>query len=54
MRRLGDYKLELAWLLLLLVLFAVSPAGSFAQEAWNQDDVPGDCPSTNGWCIPPP
>ena len=50
MTRLREYKFEVCWLLLLVLLCAWSPAEP-AAEWWNQDDEsPSQCPETNGWC----
>jgi hypothetical protein len=48
---LRDYKLELRWLLLVILLFLASPSHPSAQDAQNlPDEAPGWCDDVPGWC----
>ena len=46
-----EYRLELLWLLLLIVLFASHPSSSRA-NGWNWDDGESDCGDGDFYCIP--
>jgi hypothetical protein len=50
MTHLRDYAFELCWLLLLLVILALSPARPRA-EGFSMMDYAMDCSATDGWCI---
>jgi hypothetical protein len=51
MARVNDYKLELGWLLILILLFACAPARSSATTEFSWDDVPDECGSGVGDCV---
>lgn len=51
MREVKSYMFELAWLMIVILLFAVAPVRT-QDDAWNQDEAAGDCPPWAGWCPP--
>lgn len=51
MKRLRDYKLELGWLLLVVLLFLASPSDPSAQRTdQNYPDTARWCDDVSGWC----
>ena len=52
MKRFRGYVLELTWMLLLIVMFLLTPTRSSAQLAWDWLDFALDCSSDEGWCVP--
>lgn len=46
-----EYKLELCWLLLLVVALFTLSAATPRADGWNMDDEAADCSPFDGWCI---
>ena len=51
MARVYDYKLELCWLVILVLLFSFVPKRSSAGVDFSWDDVPDWCGDGDGTCV---
>lgn len=51
MTRKYDYRLEVAWLLVLILLLALVPGRSSAAAGFSFDDVPDNCGWATGDCV---
>jgi hypothetical protein len=49
MAKLREYKLELVWLALVILLFAGASVEPSAAD-YNWEDAARDCSSSSGWC----
>jgi hypothetical protein len=49
MRNVREYRFELCWMLLLVLLFWAIPVRSSADDR-DWEDGAGDCPGSSGWC----
>ena len=52
MRKLASYSLELCWLLLVILLYALAPARTSA-NTFSYEESADDCPEVSGWCANP-
>jgi hypothetical protein len=50
MKALREYWIEACWIILLVVIFLLTPAPSSAQ-AFDWLDLAFDCSSVSGWCV---
>ena len=53
MKSVRRYWFEACWLLLLIVLFLLTPVPSSAQ-GYDWIDIAFDCSSVSGWCVSSP